>query len=346
MSPERTQPASSRADQLRQKRQQSSQERVSTARQQSARAGQTTTHTTVRRTSPYATPNMQDYRKSAATRKVYYASAGNGVEIRMPSLPMIRMNWQIGAAVFAVVLLALVLLLVNLDLFQVKLVEVRGLQRVTAADVQAVVDNNNGSLFLLDRQKTINAVEIAFPELTDVQLKVVFPNKVIVSAKERQPILAWVSGKTTKWISADGVIMPVRGDAGTLPKITSKSKVPTTTPTAKVTSAIDFMQQVITQKSNAEDPADTIQHINPEILTAAISLSSQMPSGASLIYDSVSGMGWNDPRGWQAYFGVDFSNLQFKQTEYETIVARLKTLGITPKLISVAFSDAPYYRTE
>jgi hypothetical protein len=110
-----------------------------------------------------------------------------------------------------------------------------------------------------------------------------------------------------------------------------------------VASVVDFVNQVIDTKTNAADPKETIQHIDPEILSAAISLSAQMPSGASLIYDPISGMGFTDPRGWKAYFGVDFSNLQFKQSEYETIVDRLKKLGITPKMISVAFSDAPYY---
>lgn len=345
MSPERTQPGTSRADQLRQKRQQSSKERVSSARQQFKAAGPAATHTTARRTSPYATPATGAYRP-AATRKVYYAHAGDGVEIRLPSLPMLQMNWQIGAAALAVILLVLVLLLTNLDVFQAKLVEVNGIERVSAADIQAVVDNNNRSIFTLDRQKTINAIEVAFPELTHISLKVAFPNKVVLTVQERQPILAWVSGDSTQWLSADGVIMPVRGDAGALPTIQSSVSAPSTTPDAKVSSAIAFAEAVIEQKSNADNPAETIKHIDPEILAAAISLSAQMPQGGSLIYDPVSGMGWNDPRGWQAYFGVDFSNLQFKQVEYETIVDRLSNLGITPTVISVAFADAPYYRTE
>jgi len=108
----------------------------------------------------------------------------------------------------------------------------------------------------------------------------------------------------------------------------------------------DFAEKVYTEKTTAATPEDSIHYIDPQILAAAISLSAQMPAGSSLIYDPVSGMGWNDARGWQAYFGVNFANLQFKQTEYQTIVDRLSKLGITPSLISVAFSDAPYYRTE
>jgi len=344
MSPERSQPGNSRADQLRQKRQQSSQERVNSARQQIKTAGPAATHTTARRTSPYATPSTGAYRP-AATRKVYYAHAGEGVEIRMPSLPMIQMNWQMGAAAIAVVVLVLVLLLANLDVFQAKIVDVTGVKRVTAADIQAVVDNNNRSIFTLDRQKTINAIEVAFPELTHISLRVVFPNKVVLNVQERQPILAWASGDTTQWISADGVIMPVRGDGGTLPTIQASVSAPALVTEAEAAAAAEASKDAAdtTKKSSAVVPAETIKYIDPQILSAAISLTAQMPEGASLIYDPVSGMGFTDPRGWKAYFGVDFSNLQFKQAEYETIVDRLKKLGITPTMISVAFSDAPYY---
>ncbi len=346
MSPERPQPGNSRAEQLRQKRQQSSQERVNNTRQQFKAASPAATRTPARRTSPYATPSTGAYRP-AATRKVYYAHAGEGVEIRMPSLPMIQMNWQIGAAAIAGIVLVLVLLLANLEVFQAKVVEVTGVQRVTAADIQAVVDNNNGSIFTLDRQKTINAIEVAFPELTHISLRVVFPNKVVLNVQERQPILAWVSGDSTQWISADGVIMPVRGDVGTLPAIQSSVSAPVFVTEAEAeaaTTAAATQETADTaQNSGAIVPAETIKYIDPQILSAAISLTAHMPEGASLIYDPVSGMGFTDPRGWKAYFGLDFSNLQFKQAEYETIVDRLNKLGITPTMISVAFSDAPFY---
>jgi hypothetical protein len=345
MSPERSQPGNSRADQLRQKRQQSSQERVNTARQQFTKtAGPAANPTPLRRTSPYATPSTGAYRPAAA-RKVYYAPAGNGVEIRMPSLPMIQMNWQMGAAAIAIVVLVLVLLLANLDVFQAKVVDVTGVKRVTAADIQAVVDNNNRSIFTLDRQKTIDAIEVAFPELTHISLRVVFPNKVVLNVQERQPIMAWASGEDTQWISADGVIMPVRGDGGTLPTIQSSVSAPALVTAAEAEAAAAANKETAdaTKKNTPVVPADVIHYIDPQILSAAIALTAQMPEGASLIYDPVSGMGFTDPRGWKAYFGVDFSNLSFKQAEYETIVDRLKKLGITPTMISVAFSDAPYY---
>ena len=345
MTSERGRSDQSRAEALRQKRQQTSQERVNNTRQQVSRPAPKTTQTTTRRTSPYATPNAQTYR-TTPKRKVYYAHASNGVEIRMPALPMIKMNWQLASAFFAVSLLVIVILFTNLDAFQAKVVDVTGNKRVKSADIQAIVDNNNRSIFTLDRQKTIDAVMIAFPELTNIQLKVSFPNKVLLTVHERKPILAWVSGDTTQWIDSEGVVMPIRGDAGKLVTITSSVPAPVTNPARKVASIVDFANEVYTEKTTSLTPEESLQHIDPQILAAAISLSAQMPEGTSLIYDPIAGMGWNDSRGWQAFFGIDLSNIQIKQVEYQAIVDRLTQSGISPRLISVAHVDAPYYRTE
>jgi len=57
-------------------------------------------------------------------------------------------------------------------------------------------------------------------------------------------------------------------------------------------------------------------------------------------------MGWIDPRGWKVYFGIDLSDLQVKEAEYQVIVDHLTQQGITPVMISVEFPHAPYYRTE
>ena len=332
-------PGTTRADQVRQKRQQASQERTNAARQQVSRpaAQANASATTYRRTSPYATPNLGGTR-TAPVRKLHYAQGANGVEIRMPSLPALKFNWQTASLFLAFSLLILVVLLTSLDTFRVSAVKLSGAQRVTVADITPAVLASNRSIFTLDREKTIAAVQSAFPEFSEVHLKVSFPNTVDLSVKERQPILAWSTNDQTQWIAADGVVMPARGDGGTLLTIQSSVAVPASSPTAADTTA----------QGASSTPAvpSAPQYIDPQILQAAISLSAQLPSGASLVYDPVSGMGWNDPQGWQVYFGLDLSNIAFKEAEYQAILQRLQALGITPSLISVAYVDSPYYRTE
>ena len=362
----------SRSDQLRQKRQQASQERVNSTRQQSIARPQSasrtqtnaprspmsahTPGTTYRRTSPYATPNLGGVRPAAPARKLHYARGANGVEVRMPALPSIQFNWQTASIIIAFALLLLVLLMTNLDTFHVSTVDLVGAQRVTSADVTPVVAGVTKSIFTLDRSKTVAAVKAAFPEFSAVQLKVALPNRVILNVSERQPILAWVANDQTQWIAADGAVMPARGDGGTLVTITSSVSAPSYNPDAapktaddaSTTAGTDTATDTTTAAATPAAPTATAapQFVDKQILQAAISLSAQMPSGASLVYDPVSGMGWNDPQGWQVFFGLDLSNIAFKQTEYQAILARLQALGITPSLISVAQVDSPYYRTE
>lgn len=341
MTPERARPGSSRAEQIRQKRQQSSQQRVDTARQQATRVTGQNIGTTVRRTSsPYAVPLTHSTR-SAAVRKVHYAQTGNGVEVRLPALPQVQFSWQMASVFLAIATLILVVLLTTLDTFQVKNVEVTGNSRVTAADIQTVVNGANHSIFTLDRRQTINAILTAFPELTNIHLKVGFPDTVILTVTERQPILAWVGPDTTQWVDAEGVVMPARGDGGTLLSVKSTVVVPVLVTAAEAKAANSETASEVT--SNSEPKID---YIDPQVLQTAISLGAQLPSGASLVYDPIAGMGWKDPKGWRVYFGLDLSNIQAKLVEYQAIVDRLSTLGIKPALISVEHLDAPYYRTE
>jgi cell division protein FtsQ len=340
MSPERGNSNLSRAEQLRQKHQQTSQQRVSQVRQQATRVTGQSVNTTARRSSPYAVPLSHSVR-SANVRKVHYAQTGNGVEVRLPSIPSIPLNWQVASAVLAFVVLILVVILTTAATFQVQNVEVTGISRISAADIQTVVDGANRSIFTLDRQKTINAIVTAFPELTDIHLKVKLPNTVVLTVTERQPIASWVGPESTQWIDSEGVVFPERGDGGSLMSINSS----TSAPLLSTASASEDAETADAEGKENADAAPVINYIDPKVLQTAISLGAQLPSGATLVYDPISGMGWNDSRGWNVYFGIDMSNIAFKLAEYQTIIETLTKKGIQPTLVSVAFVDAPYYST-
>jgi hypothetical protein len=334
----------SRADQLRQKRQQSSQQRSTTVRQQAVRSTAVghAPATAVRRTSPYAVPTTSSVRSTNA-RKLHYTHSANGVEIRMPALPSVQFNWQTASLFIAFTLLIVVILMATMNTFQVATVKLEGAQRVTAADVTPVVMTSAKSIFTLDRSATVAAITTAFPEFSSVRLSISFPNGVALAVKERQPILAWAANGTTQWIASDGVVMPARGDAGSL--LTIQSAVAAPAAPEENAAAADTSTDSTADTSVAAI-ATGPSYIDPQILSAAIAMSAQLPSGASLVYDPVSGMGWQDPAGYSVFFGLDLSNISLKQAEYQSIVQRLQALGITPTLISVANVDSPFYRTE
>ncbi len=299
----------------------------------------------VSRSIRYGTPLRQAV-NTQPRRKVVYRVGANGVETRMPSLPIIQFNWQWVSAFLTLALLVLALLLTNLSIFAVNRIEVVGMQRVTAADIQSVVQTTTHSVFTLDRQKSLDAIAFAFPELKDIRLSISLPDGVKISATERQPIMAWKTGDQLYWIDAEGVIMQPRGEFGELLTVSSESTPPTVKPVAKVESIVDYAESVLDDQTNPVTPEESINYINLDVLKAAIQMSAIMPQGASLVYDSLAGMGWNDPGGWRVFFGNDLENIQFKQTEYQAIIEELNRQGITPVMVSVKHVDSPYYRTE
>lgn len=296
------------------------------------------------RSFPYSTP-LRETVSTPVRRKVYRVAA-NGVETRFPSLPMIRFSWQWVSGFMTVVLLTCVLLMIYLPVFEVSQIQVEGIQRVPFEDVQTVIQNATDSIFAIDTQKVVRAVGLAYPELTDITLKVEMSGALKMIVRERQPIMEWRAGDYTFWIDADGVIMTPRGDAGVLMIVQSDCGIPLTKPVKWINNAIDYANLLLERKETPVNPEDLINTVNPVVLKAAVDLNTQMPSGAILVYDSISGMGWADPRGWKVYFGLSLEDIQFKQVEYQAIVDRLTEIGVSPSTISVEHIDSPYFRTE
>lgn len=296
------------------------------------------------RSTTYSTP-LRESVSTPARRKAYHVAA-NGVETRLPSLPRVHFSWQWISGLMVVVTLTAVILALTLDVFKVNQVQVVGPQRVQAADILAVIQKNTQSIFTLDRQKVVDEIGLAFPELTDTTLKVDMSGSIIVTAAERTPVLAWDAAESLFWFDADGVLMTPRGEVGPLMMVRSDSAVPLTKPVTGIHSAVDFANLVLARKLDPLTPADVINNLNPVVMKAAIDLNSQLPSGATLVYDPISGIGWQDPRGWKVFFGLDLSNIAFKQVEYQAIVDALTAKGINPTVISVAHVDYPYYRTK
>lgn len=356
----RNRQSGTRAEQLRQKRQQTgSQSRRQTptanprqAPVQNRPAANTPAARSVPHVSPvvsrsirYGTPLRQAV-NTQPRRKVVYRVGSNGVETRLPSLPIIQFNWQWVSAFLTIGCIVLTLLLTNLSIFAVNRIDVEGLQRVTAADIQTAIQGSARSVFTFNKAKALSAISLAFPELKDVRLSVSLPDSLKVSAVERQPVMAWRAGDQTYWIDAEGVVMQPRGEMGELMTIESETTPPLIKSAAVVEPAAEDSETPAADQQVPVDPAESINYMDPAVLKAAIEMSALMPQGATLVYDSLSGMGWNDPGGWQVFFGNNLENIQFKQIEYQAIIEELDHKGITPVMVSVKHVDSPYYRTE
>ncbi len=345
-----------RAEQLRQKRQQTVVQKRPVAEKKPAPhsiprsvpvVNRSVAHVSpvVSRSIRYGTP-LRETVSTQPRRKVVYAVGANGVETRLPSLPIIQFNWQWVSGILTLGCLIVALLLTNLSIFKVNMITVEGMQRVTPADLQTILQQNAASVFTFDKPRAVNAIAVAFPELKDIQVSISLPDGVNVSAVERQPIIAWKAGDQVYWIDAEGVVMTPRGDVGQLLTVESNNSLPLSKSAKKIKSVVDYAEMVIKLKTAPLTPQDSINVIDPAALKAAIEMSAIMPAGSTLVYDSIAGMGWNDPGGWKVFFGKDLSDIQFKQVEYQAIMQQLTNQGINPVMVNLKHIDSPYFRTE
>jgi len=253
-----------------------------------------------------------------------------GTEIRLPSLPSVRLGWRVISSLVVAAFSALLYYLWTSPTYQVKTVEVQGNERLKSGELNSVVDLVGDPIFMADPEVIKQDVRTSFPELQEVSVHVDLPSKVIMAVKEREPVLAWHNGDTVIWVDAGGFAFPPRGQPPDLVRVESQVALPLPSE----------------ERSDEVPTAPSEVAIPSEMLSAIITLSSQAPNGAPLVYDSQLGLGWQTAQGWDVYFGLNVLDIEMKLKVYQAVVSRLKESGIKPSLISVEFQHAPYYRLE
>jgi hypothetical protein len=358
MSPARSR-ASSRADAVRQRRTQHTQEKASRAvRDPMTRPGR------------YASVAPTIFVRGGATRQAYGQGGlgtpvinraqtkprrkfvipiGNsGAEMIMPALPMIHLGWRLASGLIAVGLTFLVLLAWNTPAIQIDKPVLYGMNRIQPSDILAVVDVERLPIFAVDKDQMTKEIEDSFPELMNVRVAIVLPNSLEISADERKPVMAWQFGGQTVWIDAEGAMFPARG------KIKDKIL------TISADDPPPLQMELPVQDTNTDNTAakkakvdtaltgpDLYKHkIDPSIRDVLMGLSKQIPIDTTLVYNKTEGYGWKDKAGWRVFIGQSLENLNLKLTVYKGVVNELKKQDIKPALINVAHVDAPYYRLE
>jgi hypothetical protein len=166
--------------------------------------------------------------------------------------------------------------------------------------------------------------------MTAITVEVGLPANVIVSVNERIPVLAWLKDEGEVWVDAEGVTFPPRGDAGPIQRV--EGDLP-----------------VVAPQEIAEDGITPGPRLDPQLVASILTVGAQAPKKANLVYDPEHGLGWEDKRGWQVYFGttgIDPATMGMKLNLYATLVKRLAKRENKPVLISVEYVHAPFYRTE
>jgi len=333
-----------RSEKLRQKRQPTAQTRSEVTSPASTRAAVDPSRVVTRRSSA-AGVNRQAVGVQPR-RRVVYTVAANGVETRMPALPILRFSWQWVSGILTILLLMFIIILINTPIFKVNGFEVRGLSTYSSTDFDYLLNGRRTSIFLINTSEIFDAILVAFPELVGSRVEISLPNRIIITAAEREPVILWNSDAGDYWIDGEGVILAPHGEVSGLLTIKSPVAPPLLVERHDPRNFVEYANMVFERKTRPADPAERAAHIHPAVLEAALQMSTLIPQDAVLLYDPVSGMGWRDPGGWEVYFGSDLGDVQMKQVMYQAVLGRLQELGVSPEMISVEHVDAPYYRTE
>jgi hypothetical protein len=272
--------------------------------------------------------------KTKARRRYDLSLNVPGAEMRLPALPMISIGPRLISGVLAIALGVMAYLLWTAPNFQVQAAQISGLQRLSANDVNTVLDISGQPIFTVSGKELEKKLLDAFPEFSSVAVKVGFPQDVQVSVTERVPILTWRQADHTILVDANGVAFPQRDPAEVGPALTVEASGPPTS--AEVTS------QSADPQSEAQANA---QFMPVDMVSAIISMSAFVPKNTPLIYDSEHGLGWKDTQGWDVYFG-DIRDIDMKLRVYQAMLKTFKKEKINPILISVEYVHTPYYRLE
>ncbi len=245
-------------------------------------------------------------------------------EVRTLSIPRPRFGSRAVSFIIVAILATALYLVYNLPYFRVTQAQIFGNQMLSAQEINSVMGVAGRPIFTLKPADLETRLRLNFPELVSAQVEVSLPNLVSVNLTERHPVVRWEQGGGFTWIAEDGVAFRPHGD---MPELISVVAV--SAPTLSL---------------SASDPLNPIPFISTEMVQALKGLASHVPPGMVIIYDPKFGFGWNDPRGWQVYFGTSANDVELKMRVYESMVNSLTQRGIRPVMINVTYPTAPYYR--
>ena len=223
------------------------------------------------------------------------------------------------------VLVAALYLAWTLPYFHAVWATVIGNNRLTAEEINAALGMAGQSIFTIQPDEVETRLRLNYHELTSAEVKVYLPNYVYVTVTEREPVILWQQGDGYTWVDSAGVAFRPRGFVAGLVPVVGNG-----TPPVEVVSA--------------DDPLSPPPFISKEMVDAILVLAPHVPAGSYMLYDPHNGLGWNDSRGWQVYFGTDTKDMALKVRVYQSLVDSLMARGLYPTFVSVAYPDAPYYR--
>ncbi|MDP3184332.1 MAG: FtsQ-type POTRA domain-containing protein [Anaerolineales bacterium] len=325
----RTKQNTPRSELVRQRRTQQTQQRLTQTRKTVYRPETVYLPVPPRPVKQTRTPRGKATRPAAkkSRRQRYDIAFSMGrTDVRTPgiALPQFGTRWLSG-----LLCAALIFILYSVwtsATFMLSGAEISGNQRLGETEINAALRVIGQPIFVAIPAKMTENLLNDYPDLSSVDVHVAFPNRIIVNVIERTPLIAWYQDGKMAWLDAQGMAFPPRGQPGNLISVVANGDPPP-------------VQVNPTQATSQKPP-----FLDPALVQVITVLYPYIPGGASLLYDTQFGLGWQDMRGWQVYFGQNSDDIPMKLNVYQAIVDRLTNQGIRPALISVEYLDAPFFR--
>ena len=247
-------------------------------------------------------------------------------DVRAPALSIPQFGTRWVSAALTLFLVFIIYTMSTASTFTVSAADVLGNQRLSADEINAVLGAKGQPIFKVDPAQIAFNLRSTFHDLSSARVHVGFPNHITVDVVERTPVLAWYqNGVVANWIDVKGVAFTARGDVPGLVQVAANGNP-------------------VNVASDPAEPAYEQPFIEPEMVASMVQLSPDVPSGSPMIFDPQYGMGWQDPRGWFVYFGQNTVDIPMKLKVYSAIVDTFVQDGIQPKLVSMEYLDAPFYK--
>jgi cell division septal protein FtsQ len=224
--------------------------------------------------------------------------------------------WRIFSGLIVVSLIVVLVIFFSADVFYVRTIGVSGQEYLTDSEIFAIAGVEGQHIFGVDppqvRENLLNS-----PTIADAQVNVGWAYPLVyINVQERQPALVWDQAGVSVWVDVQGRVMRQRTDRPDLLHVATETLM---------------------------DGAPTAT-VDQDAVIGALQLDALLPELQTLRYHPDYGLGFNDTRGWEVWFGVG-DDMTEKLAIYMGLVSDLTSRGIAPRAVYVTDPDRPYIAT-
>ena len=246
-----------------------------------------------------------------------------GTTAERPALQQARGRGFLGARMFSglivISLITVLFLFFSADAFYVQGADVIGLRYMTIEEIFDLAEVRGLHIFWVDPEQVRESL-LRSPTIADATIEVGWPPDMVrIIVQERQPALVWEQAGASAWVDLQGRVMRQREDRPDLIRI-------------------------VVDNSALDNPVGPESRIDPGVVNGALQLQSLFPNMTVLRYNPEKGLGYQEQRGWMAWFGSGI-DMPDKILVYDALVNNLLRRGIQPLEVNVGNPDAPYYAT-